>query len=71
MKKLLTNPVNPVMLSDKTKKLLSDFRHENESVIIDYFNAVPNSKHRNFASWDKTIQFMIEFIKRCKKYGQK
>jgi hypothetical protein len=55
--------MNPVMLSEGTKKLLSDFRHEYEEEII-----CASKGKRKFASWDKTIQFMYKLaIGRVKK----
>ena len=46
--------LNPVMVSDKTKKQLRAYKHENEDKIIDF-----SKENRRFASWDKTIQYLL------------
>jgi hypothetical protein len=46
--------MNPVMLSDETKKMLSDFKHKYEEQIVAF-----SKDKRKFASWDKTIQYIL------------
>lgn len=46
--------MNPVMLSEETRKILSDFRHKYEKDIISH-----SKDKRKFASWDKTIQYIF------------
>jgi hypothetical protein len=47
--------MNPVMLSDETKKMLSDFKHKHEAEIVAF-----SKEKRKFVSWDKTIQYILK-----------
>jgi len=50
--------MNPIMVSDKTKQMLKMYKHENEDNIIKF-----SKENRKFASWDKTLQFLLHRVK--------
>jgi len=46
--------MNVVMLSDKTKQMLSEYKHKNEKVIM---NSMKTS--RKYVSWDHVVQYLL------------
>lgn len=47
--------MNVVMLSDKTKQMLSKYRHKNEDRIMECMKT-----KRKYVSWDHTVQFLLK-----------
>jgi hypothetical protein len=55
--------MNPIMVSDKTKQMLKAYKHENEEDIIKF-----SKEDRKFASWDKTLQFLLSEQKEARRF---